>query len=320
MVPSLSPSFPSSRASGQPESWASERACASADLLPGGRDHAEGGGASREAAGLVILKTTSAQQPQTTSCHRENDPKFISFGVLERRAQRLKKLRSTVWTSGQLHRMSRPGFRPDVPWFVTLTYAKPDEWRPNHIRAAVDAFRSWCKRRGIPCRYTWVAELTKTGRVHYHLICWLPQGVRMTFWDKPRRVKGKRTEPFWPHGMSNTQACKAGVSYLMKYLSKMGELHAFPEGMRLYGVGGLDQDARSIRQWQNLPQWVKNDHGVGGVKRFGRQFVDMETGEVLAAMFRRRFVSGGVELIQLRDMPEKLYDHGPWCAWPRIEN
>jgi hypothetical protein len=141
----------------------------------------------------------------------------------------------------------------------------------------------------------------------------------MTFWDKPRRVKGKRTEPFWPHGMSNTQQCKAGVSYLMKYLSKMGEEHRFPDGLRLYGVGGLSKDARSIRQWQNLPAWVKRDHGVGGVKRVHGRLVDMETGELLAAMYRRAFVPGGIELYQLRDMPEKVYDHGPWSSWPRID-
>lgn len=315
MVPS--PSF--DQASGNRQDGAEWGACAPAGRPEGGRSHAEGGDASREAAGLVLLKTTSAQQTQTTSCHRENEPKFISFGVQERRLQRLKRLKSGVWLSGQLHRVARDGFRPDQAWFVTLTYARPGEWQPNHIRAAVDAFRSWCKRRGVECRYTWVAELTNTGRVHYHLICWLPQGVRMTFWDKPRRVKGKRTEPFWPHGMSNTQQAKAGVSYLMKYLSKMNEEHRFPEGLRLYGVGGLTKDARAIRQWQNLPQWVKHDHGVGGVKRVGRQFVDMETGEVLAAMWRRRFVPGGVELHQLRDMPEKVYDHGPWSNWPRID-
>lgn len=318
-MPNLSPSFPSSRQAAHLANAPEKGACDLAGSSAGGRDHAEGGGASREAAGLVLFKTTSAQQPETTSSHRENGVRFISFGVQERRLQRLKRLKSAVWLSGQLHRASAAGFRPDQAWFVTLTYARAGEWRPNHIRAAVDAFRSWCKRRGVECRYTWVAELTGSGRVHYHLICWLPVGVRMTFWDRPRRVKGKRTEPFWPHGSSNTQKAKAGVSYLMKYLSKMGEHHEFPEGLRLYGVGGLTAQARGIRQWQNFPQWVKNDHGVGGVKRIGRSFVDMETGEVLAAMFRRRFVPGGVELEQLRDMPEKVYDHGPWSQWPRID-
>jgi hypothetical protein len=115
--------------------------------------------------------------------------------------------------------------------------------------------------------------------------------------------------------MSNTQVAKHGVSYLMKYLSKMGEMHEFPEGLRLYGMGGLTAEARAIRRWQNLPQWVKNDHGVGEVVRMGNRLVDQSTGEVLPPMWRRRFVPGGVELFQLRPMPPKLYDHGPWSTW-----
>lgn len=313
------PSHTLQSASGNRQDGPEWGACAPAGRPEGGRSHAEGGDASREAAGLVLFKTTSRQPPTKSGLHREDPCAFINTGIAERRLKRLKRLKSGVWLSGQLHRVDRDGFRPAVPWFVTLTYARAGEWQPNHIRAAVDAFRRWCKRRGVECRYTWVGELTGSGRVHYHLVCWLPQGVRMTFWDKPRRVRGKRTEPFWPHGMSNTQQCKAGVSYLMKYLSKMGEEHRFPDGLRLYGVGGLSKDARAIRQWQNLPAWVKHDHGVGGVKRVRGGFVDMETGELLAAMYRRAFVPGGIELYQLRDMPEKVYDHGPWSNWPRID-
>jgi hypothetical protein len=114
--------------------------------------------------------------------------------------------------------------------------------------------------------------------------------------------------------MTNTQLLAHGVAYLMKYLSKMGEFHEFPEGLRLYGMGGLSPQAKLIRQWQNLPLWVKCDHGVGDVKRAGRCWVDQSTGEILPDMWRRRFVPGGVELFQLRPMPEKLFDHGPYST------
>jgi hypothetical protein len=162
-----------------------------------------------------------------------------------------------------------------------------------------------------------VAELTKTGRVHYHLIAWLPLGVKMTFWDKARKVKGRKTSAFWTHGMSNTQTAKHGVAYLMKYLSKMGEFHEFPDGLRLYGAGGLTQESRQIRTWQNLPQWVKNDHGVGEIKRTQSGYVDLATGELLPPMWSRRFVPGGVQINQLREMPPKVYDHGAYCTFPR---
>lgn len=278
-----------------------------ADSDAGVWSRAEGGATSREAAGLVISKT-SPKQTQNPDC-------LLSFDKKTTAQKRLKRLRANVWLSGHMHEAHRDGFRPDVTWFVTMTYAKADQWRPNHIAEATDAFRRWCKRRGVECRYTWVAELTKAGRVHYHLIAWLPQGVRMTFWDRPRVVKGKKTAPFWRHGMTETKPAAKRIGYLMKYLSKMGEFHQFPEGLRLYGMGGLEPDMRAVRTWQNLPQWVKNDHGVGDIKRFGSSLLDVTTGEILEPMYRRQFVPGGVALYQLRDMPARMYDHGAYCVW-----
>ena len=136
-------------------------------------------------------------------------------------------------------------------------------------------------------------------------------------WDKTTRSSRREVKPFWSHGMTNTQPAKAGVGYLMKYLSKLGELTVFPQGIRLYGMGGLTPEGKAIRTWQNLPQWVKNDHGVGEVTRMGRMLVDTATGEVLPPMWRRKFVPGGLELHRLRDMTPKLYDHGAYCTWPR---
>jgi hypothetical protein len=117
--------------------------------------------------------------------------------------------------------------------------------------------------------------------------------------------------------MTNTQPAKAGVGYLMKYLSKLGELTVFPDGLRLYGMGGLTPEGRQIRQWQNLPQWVKNTYGVGDIARAGASFVVQATGELLEPMFRCRVIPGGIEVLQLREMPPKLYDHGAYCTFPR---
>jgi hypothetical protein len=278
---------------------------------------AEGGPESREAAGLVLFKTSPGQTPTSPELHRENSVHTVDFCPHENKRKRLKKLKAQVWISGQLHCLPKPGHRPDVPWFVTLTYAHEGAWRPDHISEAMDRYRAWCTRLGIACRYIWVAELTAAGRVHYHLIAWLPAGKKMTFWDKPRRVKGKNTVAFWTHGMSNTQQAKHGVSYLMKYLSKMGEFHQFPQGLRLYGVGGLNSEHRSMRAWSNLPHWVKCSHGVGEVRRIRGRLVNMATGEMLPPMYRRKFIPGGIELHQLRPYPEKIYDHGAFCSWPR---
>ena len=126
---------------------------------------ATSGAAAGATAGLVPFKTS-----------RETLDLCINIApsaVAERRVKRLKK---SVWASGHLHGMAQNGFRAAKPWFVTLTYALANAWLPAHVSSALGAFRNWCRARGYPCRYTWVAEiqpkrLERTGEavVHYHL-------------------------------------------------------------------------------------------------------------------------------------------------------
>jgi len=274
---------------------------------------AEGRQASAEGAGLVPFKTSPIEPQNGLS----GEVLSLTFNPQEGARKRVRRLKANVWLAGHLHGIERRGHRPSAPWFVTLTYAAVDGWKPNHIAESMDAYRRWCKRRGVPCRYLFVAELQARGAVHYHLLVWLPSGVRMPMWDKSTRSSRREVRPFWTHGMTNTQPAKAGVGYLMKYLSKLGELTVFPQGIRLYGMGGLSPEARAIRTWQNLPQWVKHDHGVGDICRVAGRLVDASTGELLPPMWRRKFVPGGLELHRLRDMPPKLYDHGAYCTWPR---
>jgi len=116
--------------------------------------------------------------------------------------------------------------------------------------------------------------------------------------------------------MTNTEQAKSGVGYLMKYLSKLGELTVFPDGLRLYGMGGLDPLARSVRTWYNLPQWAKNTYGVGDLRRCGSSLVDLATGEVLPPMYSARLIPGGVLLTLLRDYPKQWQD-GAYSTFPR---
>lgn len=259
----------------------------------------------RAAAGLVPSKT--------------NQNPLISFApsvIAERRVKRLKK---SVWASGHLHGLADDGFRAPVCWFVTLTYRGVDDWAAQHISKAVQSFRDWCKVRGVPCRYTWVAELQGRGAVHYHLLAWLPRGLRMPKWDR-RTVTptGKRMACWWPHGMTNVQVAKAGVGYLMKYLSKLGELTRFPKGLRLYGVGGLNKQGRAVRSWLNLPEWVKAAHGVGEVVRKKIGLVVKLTGEVLDPMYSVKLVGGvGLVITALRELPERFHA-GAYSSFPRV--
>lgn len=249
--------------------------------------------ASAAGAGLVPYKTTVHGQSVDLS----------PSAKAERRVNRLKR---SVWASGHLHAMAENGFRPAVPWFVTLTYVGVADWLPEHVAKAVLRFRNWCRSKGVECRYTWVAELQGRGAVHYHLLAWLPVGMRMPHWDKPTPKRGGQRASFWPHGMTQTEVAKSGVGYLMKYLSKLGELTRFPKNLRLYGIGGLTRQGRSIRSWFNLPQWAKAAHGVGELARTGAGMVLRATGEILPPVWRVKHVPSGLVLTKLREVPSRF--------------
>lgn len=275
--------------------------------VSGREHHAEGGGRSAEGAGLVQFQTSP------------NLPVSISFSPSEKALKRIKRMKRNTYLAGAFLSLARLGFRPDQAWFVTLTYDTKGtlgkgahNWLPDHVARATDAYRRWCKSNGHECKYTWVAELQGNGHVHYHGAFWLPRGVRMPKWDSP---VGKR-KAFWAFGMTNVQRLKTNVGYLMKYLSKMGELTRFPHGMRLSGCGGLCPSGRSVRSWHSQPEWVKRSYGVGECVRSRSGFVDLGTGEVLPPMYHRKFVEGGMVLTPLRPIPDRFHD-GPYCTFPR---
>lgn len=251
--------------------------------------------ASEASAGLVPYKTTRTV----------GDSFEIARGSEANFDRRFARMRRSVWWSGQGHSERFSGWFGQRVWFVTLTYRPGVDWAVEHIANALQRARVWLKRQcGQKLRYTWVAELQKRGAVHYHLIIYLPKRLSMPKWDK----KG-----WWPHGMTNTQVSKTGVGYLMKYVSKLSPFHNFPKGMRLYGIGGLNPEARAIRSWHNLPEWVKQEHGVGDVKRAKAGFVVRETGEILESPWIVLRGAGRLLLRLVRDLPERWAD-GPYSS------
>jgi hypothetical protein len=142
--------------------------------------------------------------------------------------------------------------------------------------------------------------------VHYHLLAWLPVGVRMPHWDKPTPRRRGMRKAFWSHGMSQTEEAKAGIGYLMKYLSKLGELSRFPKNLRLYGIGGLTAEGRAIRSWLNLPQWAKTAYGVGDLARTAAGLIDRSTGEILPPAWKVTVEPNGLLLTKLREVPSRF--------------
>jgi hypothetical protein len=255
-------------------------------------------GARAASPGLVPLKTT------VPTGH-------VSFAPPEVALRRIARLRRAVWAAGQVQTYLDDSAVSVICWFVTLTYVGIDDWRPEHISEAIRRYRKWCAASLIGCRYVWVAELQSRGAVHYHVLTWLPRDTSMPHWDL-ERARGA----WWPHGMTNTQPARAGIGYLMKYLSKLGECHRFPKNLRLYGMGGMSPTGRQVVGWVNLPEWVKRQHGVGEVRRVRQRLTCTNTGELLESPWQVQRVPGGLRLHQVRDIPERFFG-GPYSTWPR---
>lgn len=261
---------------------------------------------SGAAAGLVYTKTTpNLDQP----------PKhYLSMHETEKALRRISALRRSVRLDSLLLDLQHKP-RGLQSWLVTLTYRGVDDWRPDHATRAIERYRRWCKSHGYECIYVWVAELQSRGAVHYHLIAYLPQGVRMPFWDRP---PSSRAKAFWSHGMTNVEQARNPVGYLTKYLSKMGKYHQFPRGCRTHGFGGLtDTHLREIRSWSNLPYWVRQRYMPHEVKRKRGRLLDTTTGEYLPAVYKAQLCTvNGVALCmrfeQVMGLDPPIYD-GPAC-------
>ena len=139
---------------------------------------------------------------------------------------------------------------------LTLTYAKPDEWAPNHVAEALRRFMGYCDRRHADVIVIWCAEIQekrylRTGDavVHYHAIIDAPAWLPIPHFD---------TNGWWPHGMTQCEPARNPVGYLAKYASKAGECALFPKGLRLFGVRGLDTLTKRVVAWRRAPPWLRS--------------------------------------------------------------
>lgn len=188
--------------------------------------------------------------------------------VVDTAALRLSKCRSRVLSGASLiEGECRRGGRRVYAAMITLTYGKECQfddagtpqwrdvqWAPNHIRSYCERLRRYCARRGWRLPIVWTSELQQRGAVHYHVVVWLPVGMKL---PKPD-ASGQ-----WPHGSSRIERARRPVAYLAKYASKpgskgaAGECLALPKGARLFGVSGLSETARPRYHWFGLPSWLQ---------------------------------------------------------------
>jgi hypothetical protein len=169
------------------------------------------------------------------------------------------------------------GFR--FKWvMVTLTYRPEVEWSPKHVSSLLTHMREWCKRRNIPFRNVWVAEMQKQrGVIHYHILLMLPAA------GSCRKLPMPDKQGWWPHGSTRIETARCAGGYLAKYASK-GDLTPFPKGARIHGCGGLTGGALSTWRWWKRPKYVRDamPDASTPVRRLPRGgWMNIETGECI---------------------------------------
>jgi hypothetical protein len=204
-------------------------------------------------AGLVSLSTSD-----TKSGHFVIDP-YVS---------RLRRLARGIIGAANLveEELQEGGVRYRAA-LAHLTYAPGSDYNPLQIAQALKSLRGWCERRGLWHRYVWRLEFgERSGRLHYHVMIWLPRGVTMPKWDK---------QGWWPHGATRMEWARAPVGYLAKYASKAAACASQEfntKGSRWWAVGGLTPWAKARLRITMAPGWVRKiwramDDQAAAVKR-----------------------------------------------------
>lgn len=203
----------------------------------------------------------SADRPSTRPCQGRS-PGTGSAGLVlpetsdtrfrvDPQRGRLRRMKAGVITAARLaqERVQNSKGRRWRCAMITLTYRDQSEFSARQITNLLKAIRQWGLRRGFTVPYVWVLERgSHRGRIHYHVLCWLPPGVSMPKPDK---------QGWWPHGMTKIEWARRPVGYMAKYASKGDNGRAFPPGARIHGAGGLTAEERAERCWWTAPAWVR---------------------------------------------------------------
>ena len=242
---------------------------------------------ARVSPGLVHLSTSQTPPPGL------NRAALKSAIALDTAKARLTRMKRGLITGARLHQqaVSRAPLRHYCV-MVTLTYAPEVEYSPKHISRFLDATRKHLKRRGVKLRCAWAAELTKKGKLHYHVLIWLPTRLRL---PKPDRAG------WWTYGMTRIEKARNAVGYLAKYASKGPGSGELPRGCRIYAVSGLcSRDAQEKRYWLS-PKWVRDvcDISDDPARIPGGGFVLRSTGEYLRSPWLVVSIEGILSIVKV---------------------
>jgi hypothetical protein len=250
--------------------------------------NAAGGGSQTRSVGLGLVSSS-------TSGTLQDEPILV-----DPFQNRIKRMRCRVLTGARLQVGQVPMSRVAM---LTLTYRSGVEWEGRHVSDWIRLIRQWLKRRGVAYRCVWVAEIQEFRKlrqpefhcVHYHLLVWLPRGVKLPMLD----VRG-----WWPHGSTKMEWARDAVGYIAKYVSKGGESYRLPKGARMYGVGGLVGEALDEARWWARPSWLRELVKIGQKvfrNKGGGGWIDRDTGETYHSPWRVMFRAGAVYLYRITE-------------------
>lgn len=189
----------------------------------------------------------------------------------KKRVQRLKRRLSTFVKEHS--RMAKKHGLYAVA--LTLTYRPGDEPSGKHVSSLLDKLRAKLKRMTKPLLYVWTLE--RSAAYHYHLMIWLPRGMRL---------EQKQLMRWWPHGFSDAEACRSTFRWA-KYIGKSETKEGVAKGLRLFGAGGLDTEGQDAVRFAGLPRWLQTLLPVLSrprrIPKVG--WVDMLTGELFACPY-----------------------------------
>lgn len=152
---------------------------------------------------------------------------------------------------------------------VTLTYANNAQFETKHISAFLDPLRRAMKRLGYLLPYGWALECA--GRLHYHLILWVPRNYKL---DHAKLNK------WWPWGCTWIENCRSPGAWA-RYIVKFDNTSQLPRSARLYGYGGLDATGKAAMLRARLPKWLCSILPATALvrKAVGGGWINEETGE-----------------------------------------
>ncbi len=137
-------------------------------------------------------------------------------------------------------------------YMYTLTYDTKGTlgdactWQPNHIRDFMLQLRKVLGSDLIG--YAWVAELTRSGVLHYHVLVRVIEGTRLPYPDR---------DGLWLWGLTRLEQARTPW-YIVKYVGKeyQKDFSRYPKGARLFGVWIAGEKQKELR-YRNLKPWQK---------------------------------------------------------------